>query len=341
MPAKKQDSAANLAATITRQAARREAISQCLASLAGSDTRDRLTPAEALERDAAEKLWRAFAPAVHWDNVPGVEEVRAAAERRTPRGRDNVGTDRDAYFNGCRDHLERATATVAELSEAWQAEAEERAALEKELAEINAAGHGVPATHRGLATLSDAIAGQRAELERVNRALADRDSGDSDSGGAAAELEAAQQRVDELAAAEALGEVDEAEQRAAATALAKARQRAAGPGESRKLGDAARRGLERKAAELAAGIDHLEQARWEVESDVCRAEWAEAERRLVELLEGEDLAGIMDRLRDSRAAYHRAHRIAYGSAPTIVGKDRLEIAGPLLEHYKMRWPLRV
>lgn len=81
-----------------------------------------------------------------------------------------------------------------------------RAALEEELAEIYAAGHGVPTTRKGLATLGDAIAGQRAELERVNRALGEVD-------------EAEQQRVDELAAAEALGEVDEAEQRAAATDL--------------------------------------------------------------------------------------------------------------------------
>jgi len=333
--------AATLAATITRQAVHREAITQRLASLAESDTRDRLTRAEAAERDAAERLWRAFAPSDQWGTVPGVEEVRAAAERRTPRGRDRTRTDRDAHFNDCRDSLERATATVAELSEAWQAEAEERAALEEELAEINAAGHGVPPTRRGLATLSDAIAGQRAELERVNRALAERESSDADTEGAAAELEAAQQRVDELAAAEALGEVDEAERRAATTALAKARQRAAGPGESRKLGDAARRGLERKAAELAAGIDHLEQARWEVEADVTNAEWGEAERRLVELLEGPELGEIMDRLRESRTAHHRAHRIAYGDAPRIVGADRLEITGPLLKHHRMRWPFRV
>lgn len=333
--------AANLAESITRQAIRREAITQRLASLAGSDTHERLTRAEATERDSAEKLWRAFAPSEQWANVPGVEKVRAAAERRTPRGRDRMGADRDAYFNGCRDSLERTTATVAELSEAWQAETEERSALEEELAEINAAGHGVPTTRRGLATLADAIAGQRAELERVNRALAERESSDADAEDASAELEAAQQRVDELAAAEALGDVNEAEQRAAATALTKARQRAAGPGESRKMGDAARRGLERKAAELAAGIDHLEQARWEVEADVCRAEWAEAERRLVELLEGPELAETMARLRKARNAHHRAHSIAYGDARQIVGADQLEITGPLLQHHKMRWPLRV
>lgn len=333
--------AASLAATTIRRAERRAAIATRLASLAESDTRERLTHAEAVERDAAEKLWRSFAPAEHWATVPEVEEVRAAAERRTPRGRDNLGTDRDAHFNDCRDHLEHATATVAELSEAWQAEAEERAALEEELAEIDAAGHGVPTTRKGLARLTDAIAGQRADLARVNQALADLETGETDTGAAAAELEAAQQRVDELAAAEALGEVDEAEQRAAATALAKARQRAAGPGESRKLGEAARRGLERKAEALAAGIDHLEHAAREVEADVCRDEWAEAERRLVDLLEGDELARTMDRLREARAAYSRACRAANRDTPTAVGGDRLEITGPLLKHYKLRWPLRV
>ncbi|SDO20025.1 hypothetical protein SAMN04487957_104219 [Halomonas shengliensis] len=333
--------AADLAATIIRQAERRDAIATRLANLAESDTHERLTHAEAVERDAAERLWRAFAPSEQWANVPEVEEVRAAAERRTPRGLDNLGTDRDAHFNGCRDHLERATGTVAELSEAWQAEAEERAALEEELAEVNAAGHGVPTTRKGLARLTDAIAGQRAELARVNQALADLETGESDAGAAAAELEAAQQRVDDLAAAEALGEVDEAEQRAAATALTKARQRAAGPGESRKLGEAAHRGLERKAEALAAGIDHLEHAAREVEADVCRDEWAEAERRLVELLEGEELAHTMERLREARAAYSRACRAADRDTPATVGGDRLEISGPLLTHHRMRWPLRV
>ncbi|MBB3182711.1 chromosome segregation ATPase [Halomonas fontilapidosi] len=333
--------AANLAATITRQVARREAVTNRLAMLRDSNTRDRLVRAEDVERDAAERLWRAFAPSEQWGTVPGVEEVRASAERRTPRSRDTLGVDRDAYFNGCRDSLESATANVAELSEEWQSELEENAALEEELAEINAAGHGVPTTRKGLAALGDAIVGQRAELDRVNQALAELEASDTDTEAAAAELEAAQHRVDELAAAEALGQVDEAEQRAAATGLAKARQQAAGPGELLKLGDAARRGLERKAEVLAACIDHLEQARCEVEADVCHAEWSEAERRLVELLEGDELAGLMDRLRHSRSAFRRAHRNAYGYAPDILGTDQLEITGPLLKHHKLRWPLRV
>lgn len=334
------NTATNLAATITRQAARREVITQRLAILAESETRDHLQHAEAIERDDAEKLWRAFAPPQQWGTVPEVEEIRAAAERRMPSGCDRSGIDRDAYFTSCRDSLEQATTRVAKLSEKCQAEAEERAALEEELAEITANGYGVPTTREGLATLAAAIAGQRADLERVNQTLADLETSEADTG-AAADLEDAQRRVDELAAAEALGEVDEAEQRAAATALAKARQRATGPGESRKLGDAARRGLERKAEELAAGIDHLEQARREVEAEVCEADCRDAERRLVELLEGDELAALMDRLRDSRTAYQRAHRAAYGDAPTIVGGDRLEISGPLLTHHKLRWPLRV
>ncbi|RDB43829.1 hypothetical protein DU490_05300 [Halomonas sp. DQ26W] len=333
--------AANLAAAITRQAARREAATLRLASLDGSDTRDRLTHAEAVERDAAEKLWRAFAPSEQWGTVPGVEEVRTAAERRTPRSRDNLGNDRDAHFNGCRDHLERVTANVAELSELSEAETEEREALGEELAEINAAGYGVQPTRKGLTAMEDAIACQCAELARVNLALADLESGEDDTGGASADLEAAQQRVDELAAAAALGEADEAELRAAATALAKSRQRASTPQDAAKHSEAARRGLERKAEELAAGIDHIEQTRWEVEAEVCRAEWAEAERRLVDLLEGGELVEVMNRLRESRTAHHRAHRIAYGNAPTLIGKDRLEITGPLLEHHTMRWLFRV
>lgn len=332
--------AANLATTITRQAARREAITQRLAILAETETRECLEQAEALERDAAEKLWRAFAPTEQWGAVPDVEEIRAAADRRIPRGQDSQGHDRDGYFNACRASLEQATAQVAEWAEAWQAEAEEREALEAERAELESRGHDVPATRQGLEEMAEAIAAQRAELERVNRALEALDTNEA-TPGAATELAAAQLRVDEVAAAAALGEADEAEQRAAATALAKVRQRASNPQEARKHSEAARRGLERKAEELAAGIDHLQQARREVEADFYEAEWKKAEGRLVALLEGDTLAKTMQQLRESRNAYSRAYRSAYGSAPTIVGKDHLEISGPLLTHHGLRWPLRV
>ncbi|WP_431023313.1 hypothetical protein [Halomonas sp. H5] len=332
----------NLAEAITQRAARRQELEHRLSSLDGLDTGERLQQAQSAQRDALEKLWRSFAPESRWGNPPEAGEIRAAAESRTPRGPDRDGIDRDAYFSMCRDHLCQADAQVAGLTEELETEAEERSALEAERREIEGQGHGVPATREGLSTLAEAIAGQRAELRKVRQTI-DRlseDNGDPGSG-ETGELEAAQCRVDELAAAAMLGDVDEAEQRAAATALAKARQRAAPPLEARKNSAAARRGLERKAEELSEGVEHLEQARRELAAEVYESEWKEAERRLVELLEGEELAGIMRQFRDSREAYSRAYCAAYGAAPTIVGESHLKVEGPLLTHHKLRWPLRV
>ncbi|MGL6213685.1 hypothetical protein [Billgrantia desiderata] len=162
------------------------------------------------------------------------------------------------------------------------------------------------AGHGALKAIDQELESARDELSRINAALEAR----HDTGGAVdrAQEEAgrAQERVDDLEAAAALGEVEEAERQAASAALTLARNKLADAKGNADRQAAASRGLQRQLEKVAARIQELDDLRAGVASEVHMEELEVAETQLVDLLGGDKVRELVETINASRLSLNRA-----------------------------------
>lgn len=150
------------------------------------------------------------------------------------------------------------------------------------------------------------------ESDKVSSTIERLESEAGDLEGAKQEADKAQAELDEIEASTLLGDDDEAARRQAVAALTKARNKSQKAQEEASRREAAARGLRRKHEELTARLGALTQKHAEVAQLVHRDEIEQAEKRLIDLLEGDELAEIMQSLNTAVRSYGKAQKTLNG-----------------------------
>lgn len=169
------------------------------------------------------------------------------------------------------------------------------------------------AGHGALKALDEELKSSRDEASRVTAAMEAR----HDTGGAVAtakeEAARAQERVDDLEAAAALGEVGDGERQAASAALTKARNKLTDAKDAADRQAAAARGLHRQLDKVNARIKELEDLRAEVAREVHMDDIAAAEIELVDMLGSDRVRELVETINASRSALNQAINYLNGS----------------------------
>lgn len=241
-----------------------------------------------------------------------------------------------------RDHRELWAKQEAELTEtesklaAAQAKAaaltESTATMKQELAELEA--QHPKADDKALAALAAAVTSIENEQARVRAAL-EASASDKDGDAIEDELEAAQARLDELAALAALGQDTGEDQKAAQVELSKAKTKAEKQLKQEEQKAAARRGLEKKLIELEGKAGEAGKIRDQVARLVYGRHLEDTERRLVDYVLSDELKQIMADLRETQ---DKLNACSPGSNYTH-GKRELRIELPALSLHPNRGEL--
>lgn len=230
---------------------------------------------------------------------------------------------RRAFVADIRDGLRNASAALDEAEQAL-ADAEKRhTELNDELAEIEK--QRPKASHSSIKALAAEIERGEGDCQRIEDAITSMDDDGSAHSLAQNELLEAQQRLDDLEAAAALGDADKDAKRAATTALAAARKKAEGAKQDADRQTSARRGLERRLETTRAQVDELAAVKREVARHVYESEMAAAEAALLKHLSQEAIQPLIDRLNESRDSFN-----AVAGEGTRYRRAELEIKMPSL-----------
>ena len=159
-----------------------------------------------------------------------------------------------------------------------------------------------------LAAIDKEVHKAQADADEVRVALERLESEAGDLEGAKHEADAAQAELDEIEAGALLGAADESARRQAVAALSKARNKAQKAQEEASRREAGARGLRRKHESLGGRLEALTRKRAEVALLVHWDEIEKAEKRLVDLLQGEELAAIMRELNTCVRNYGKARK---------------------------------
>lgn len=174
-----------------------------------------------------------------------------------------------------------------------------------------------------LSALDNELTKSQGEAARIRSALdARRDPDGGAEALALAEVEQAQQQVDDLEAAAALGDVGEEETQAANARLERARNKLgdakAAAVDAAERQSAASRGLTRQLERLEERIVELENVRASVAREVYREELEAVEIELVALIDNAQVRGLVENINALRGSLNQAINHLNGNAPRAV-----------------------
>lgn len=212
---------------------------------------------------------------------------------------------------------------LTELTEANQAAANEfdhLQSLEKEEESLNnkleeLKANPPEADTTALELLDKEQAQLESEKTRIREVIENMTGNSGDIKKAEQEEKTAQDHLDSIEAAAALGESSDSEQKSAATNLAKAKTQATKTREELERRAAACRGLESKLEKTIEQLEGLRILRAEVAAEVYRKEMQESEERLIAFIEAEEMQGLAKKLHAARSGYESAISEIQGRKP--------------------------
>lgn len=199
--------------------------------------------------------------------------------------------------------LDEAEAQYSAAREKVKSLADKKVRLRSEMEEV--AANPPKSSRKALESIDEALKKNAAEKKRVTQAMEKLGDSEGAIGHAQRKMEDAQEHLDTLSAAAAMGD-DAPDQRSATTGLAKARAELTKAQEEADRQDSARRGLERKSAQLDEQAEELGSLRSEVLIELSKMEMAEAEGQLIELLTNPAIKDTVEHLNRLKRQYAKA-----------------------------------
>lgn len=219
----------------------------------------------------------------------------------------------------CREMFEKLDSILMQqdlaLKNAEKLEPQVEAARER-LAEHEA--KKPPASHAMLASYDKEIDALNQEHQRIIDAISQQSTDSEATQRAEREVSVAQEKLDGLEAAAALGEIGEGEQKQAASLLTRARNTLEDLMNTKARREAARRGLNKKLMEVEQHRDALAKERAELAQEVHWSDLATAEQQLLDALNHPDLRGLVQKINQARKLYSAAANGGNGIRPLKV-----------------------
>ena len=181
-----------------------------------------------------------------------------------------------------------------------------------------------PASHAMLASYDKEIEALSQEWQRIMDAISKQSIDSEATQRAEKEVSAAQEKLDGLEAAAALGEIGEGEQKQAASLLTRARNTLEDLMNTKARREAARRGLNKKLVEVEQHRDALAKERAELAKEVHWSDLATAEQQLLDALNHPELRALVQKINQARELYNLAHHHGTGEAAHIARRGPLE-----------------
>lgn len=172
------------------------------------------------------------------------------------------------------------------------------------------------AGHGALEAFDAEIQAIEASVQHIDQTLEAMQDGASLLADAQTEVLRAQEQVDELEAAAALGEIDDSEKATASTTLKKAQAEVENAKAQANRQEAARRGLQSKRTAFAERLEELRQMHADIAREVFTEDLASHEQRLVEILASRDVQELVEAINSTRKRFNQA--INFGdSRPSV------------------------
>lgn len=193
----------------------------------------------------------------------------------------------------------------------------ERLEQQLEVAEERLEAHEAnkpPASHTMLASYDKEIEALSKEWQRIMDAISKQTIDSSETQQAEREVAAAQEKLDGLEAAAALGEMGDGEQQQATSVLTRARKKLDDLMNTKARREAARRGLERKLKDVGEKRDTFARERAELAQEVYLDDLADAENQLLDMLNHPDLHAVVKKINETRERYNVAFNHGNGDA---------------------------
>ncbi|MYL25005.1 hypothetical protein GLV89_14595 [Halomonas alkaliantarctica] len=181
-----------------------------------------------------------------------------------------------------------------------------------------------PASHAMLASYDKEIEALSKEWQRITDAISKQSTDNEATQHAEREVTAAQEKLDALEAAAALGESSDDEQQKASGALTRARNKLESLKNAKAQREAAKRGLNRKLEEIEQERSKLADERAEVATEVYLDDLAAAEQQLWDMLNHADLHALVKKINDTRELHNLAFRHGNGEAEHIARQGPFE-----------------
>lgn len=162
------------------------------------------------------------------------------------------------------------------------------------------------AGHAALKAFDDELAALDKERSRVENAISNQTPNGEETDQAERDVAAAQEKLDALEAAAALGENSDEAQQKASGALTRARNKLENSQAAKARREAAKRGLIRKLEEIGQKRTSLAEERAQVAKEVYLDDLADAENQLLNLLNHADLISLVKKINETRIELNRA-----------------------------------
>lgn len=162
------------------------------------------------------------------------------------------------------------------------------------------------AGHAALKAFDDELAALDKERSRVESAISNQTPNGEETDQAERDVAAAQEKLDALEAAAALGENSDEAQQKASGALTRARNKLENSQAAKARREAAKRGLNRKFEEIEQKRTSLADERAKVAKEVYLDDLADAENQLLNLLNHADLISLVKKINETRIELNRA-----------------------------------
>lgn len=176
------------------------------------------------------------------------------------------------------------------------------------------------AGHAALKAFDDELAALDKERSRVESAINSQTPNGEETDQAERDVAAAQEKLDALEAAAALGESSDEAQQKASGVLTRARNKLEESKAAKARREAAKRGLNRKLEEIEQKRSALADERAEVAKEVYLDDLADAENQLLDMLTHADLHGLVKKINETRELVNLAFNHGNGDAEHIARK---------------------
>lgn len=305
---------------------KRESLSEQYRDISSEHARHKGT--EATQRSESAQLKREALELLHvrtdvipQSEMPSAHKIRDMLKASVDKAEEHRkrGLRFDIAIAPCREMFEKLDSILMQQDLALKNA--ERLEPQLEVARERLAEHEAkkpPASPAMLASYDKEIEALSQEWQRIMDAISQQSIDSEATQRAEREVSAAQEKLDGLEAAAALGEIGEGEQKQAASLLTRARNTLEDLMNTKARREAARRGLNKKLVEVEQHRDALAKERAELAQEVHWSDLATAEQQLWDALNHPDLRGLVQKINQARKLYSAALNEGNGIRPLKV-----------------------
>ncbi|MGP5326784.1 hypothetical protein [Vreelandella titanicae] len=249
--------------------------------------------------------------------LPGLQQICAQLNRNIKEA-ELASSKRQPYtinIDECKGMLKKLDAHLKQKELALKNA--ERLEPQLEVAEERLEEHEAnkpPASHALLTSYDKEIEALNQEHQRILDAISKQSIDSEATQHAEKEVAAAQEKLDGLEAAAALGEMSDGEQQQATSVLTRARKKLDDLMNTKARREAARRGLERKLKDVGEKRDTFAKERADLAQEVYLDDLADAENQLLDMLNHPDLHALVKKINETRERYNVAFNHGNGDA---------------------------